>query len=206
MRKRIFIFWCLTVATPSFADIGQALPVYTESQLFALFATNSQLQKVKADDCQLLQDIEARAIRVESPAYQFLYGDMLAWGVCVPRDPTLGVYYMNLAAQQGLPAALEQLGRYYAKGTLVQQDIPRGLSYYREAAALGNLKARLSLAELLLTDHGSPLDYEDAYRWLYHTVTADQSIHRRIQSLRQALELRMPMNVIARAKRRETFW
>ena len=122
-----------------------------------------------------------------------------------PRDPTLGVYYMNLAAQQGLPAALEQLGRYYAKGTLVQQDIPRGLSYYREAAALGNLKARLSLAELLLTDHGSPLDYEDAYRWLYHTVTADQSIHRRIQSLRQALELRMPMNVIARAKRRETF-
>ena len=83
MRKRIFIFWCLTVATPSFADIGQALPVYTESQLFALFSTNSQLQKVKADDCQLLQDIEARAIRVESPAYQFLYGDMLAWGVCV---------------------------------------------------------------------------------------------------------------------------
>ncbi len=94
------------------ADIGSAVPVYTDAQLFRLFEDNAQLKRVKADDCQLVQDIEARAIRVESPAYQFLYGDMLAWGVCVEKNAELGIYYMQLSAQQGLPAALEQLGRY----------------------------------------------------------------------------------------------
>ena len=62
------------------------------------------------------------------------------------------------------------------------------------------------LAELLLRDYGSPLDYEDAYRWLYNSVSADKRTHRRIAMLRQGLELRMPDNIIARAKRRETFW
>ncbi|NMU07066.1 flagellar protein MotX, partial [Vibrio parahaemolyticus] len=53
---------------------------------------------------------------------------------------------------------------------------------------------------------GSPLDYEDAYRWLYNSVTADKRQHKRITVLRNGLEQRMPQNVIARAKRRDTFW
>ncbi|PKF49790.1 flagellar protein MotX [Enterovibrio nigricans] len=188
------------------AELGPALPVYDDSQLIRLFETNSHLKKIKQDECQLLQDIEARALRVESPAYQFLYGDMLAWGVCVDRDVENGIYYMQLAAQQGLPAALEQLGRYYSRGTLVQQDRERAIPYFREAASLGDTRARLQLAELLVEDYGSPLDYEDAYRWLYHTITADQSTHNQISSLRKALENKMPRNVIARAKRRDTYW
>jgi hypothetical protein len=71
---------------------------------------------------------------------------------------------------------------------------------------MGNLKARVQLAELLLRDYGSPLDYEDAYRWLYHTVTADSRLHKRITLLRRGLEERMPQNIVARAKMRETFW
>lgn len=188
------------------ADVGSALPVYDESQLIRLFETNTQLKKVKEDECQLVQDIEARAIRVESPPYQFLYGDMLAWGVCIPRDVELGIYYMELAAQQGLPAALEQLGRYYSNGTLLQQDKNRAIPYLREAASLGNTRARVELAELLVADFGSPLDYEDAYRWLYNTITADKSMHQQISMLRVALEDRMPGNIIARAKRRNTYW
>lgn len=188
------------------ADVGSALPVYDESQLIRLFETNTQLKKVKEDECQLVQDIEARAIRVESPPYQFLYGDMLAWGVCIPRDVELGIYYMELAAEQGLPAALEQLGRYYSNGTLLQQDKNRAIPYLREAASLGNTRARVELAELLVADFGSPLDYEDAYRWLYNTITADKSMHHQISLLRAALEDRMPGNIIARAKRRNTYW
>ncbi len=43
--------------------------------------------------------------------------------LCVPQDVELGLYYMENAAHQGLPAALEQLGRCcYSRGTLVQQD------------------------------------------------------------------------------------
>ncbi len=186
------------------ADIGSAVPVYTDAQLFRLFEDNAQLKRVKADDCQLVQDIEARAIRVESPAYQFLYGDMLAWGVCVEKNAELGIYYMQLSAQQGLPAALEQLGRYYSQGVLVQQDKEKAIPYLREAASLGNIPARVQLAELLVDDFGSPLDYEDAYRWLYHSITADKRQYRRIEALRTALEARMPSNVIARAKRAAT--
>ncbi len=188
------------------ADIGPAVPVYTDAQLFRLFEDNAQLKRVKADDCQLVQDIEARAIRVESPAYQFLYGDMLAWGVCVEKNAELGIYYMQLSAQQGLAAALEQLGRYYSQGVLVQQDKEKAIPYLREAASLGNIRARVQLAELLVDDFGSPLDYEDAYRWLYHSITADKRQYRQIEALRTALEARMPSNVIARAKRDATFW
>lgn len=188
------------------ADVGSALPIYDESQLIRMFETNTQLKKVKEDQCQLVQDIEARAIRVESPTYQFLYGDMLAWGVCVNRDVELGIYYMRLAAKQGLPAALEQLGRYYSNGILLQQDKDRAIPYLREAASLGNIRARVELAELLVADFGSPLDYEAAYRWLYNTITADKSTYKQISMLRDALEERMPGNIIARAKRRNTFW
>ncbi|GAB3534363.1 flagellar protein MotX [Photobacterium proteolyticum] len=208
MKLQALLLSTLLTATPAYAleDVGEAVPVYTESDLIRMFDANSHLQQVKADDCQLLQDIEARAVRVESPAYQFLYGDMLAWGVCVDRDVETGIYYMQSAAHQGSPAALEQLGRYYATGTLVQQDRERAIPYLREAASMGNVDARIQLAELLLSNYGSPLDFEDAYRWLYNTVTASRKTHSKITSLRRSLENRMPGNVIARAKRRDTFW
>lgn len=187
-------------------DVGEAVPVYSDDELIHLFTNNQHLKKVKADDCQLVQDIQARAERVESPSYQFLYGDMLAWGVCVNQDVELGLYYMREAAQQGSPVALEQLGRYYARGILLQQDKERAIPYLREAAALGNVNARIQLAELLVADYGSPLDYEDAYRWLYQTTTANKALYRQLQGLRKRLESRMPDNIIARAKQRSTLW
>ncbi|MCG3865918.1 MULTISPECIES: tetratricopeptide repeat protein [unclassified Photobacterium] len=187
-------------------SVGDAVPIYSDDELIQLFETNQHLKKIKADECQLVQDIKARAERVESPSYQFLYGDMLAWGVCVDKDVEQGLYYMRAAAQQGSPVALEQLGRYYANGVLLQQDKERAIPYLREAAALGNIKARLQLAELLVSDHGSPLDYEDAYRWLYQTTTANKLLYNRLNTLRRKLELRMPENIIARAKQRSSLW
>ena len=195
-----------SASVQALTEVGEPVPIYSEAQLINMFDTNSHLDKLKADNCQLLEDIVARATRIDSPAYEFLYGDMLAWGVCVDRDVELGIYYMENAAHQGLPSALEQLGRYYATGTLVQQDRERAIPYLREAASMGNLNARIHLAELLLGDYGSPLDYEDAYRWLYNSVTADKMAHRKIAALRRDLELRMPENIIARAKRRDVFW
>ncbi|SHF40102.1 tetratricopeptide repeat protein [Vibrio gazogenes] len=188
------------------ADVGPPVQIYSEAELIQLIKQNKHLERVKADKCQLVEDIVARATRINLPSYEFLYGDMLAWGVCVDQDAELGLYYMEAAASQGLPTALEQLGRYYAEGMLVQQDRERAIVYLREASAMGNLKARVKLAELLLRDYGSPLDYEDAYRWLYHSVTADTRMHKRIAMLRQGLEQRMPENIIARAKMRETLW
>ena len=153
MKLRHLVAACMVALVPMHAsseEIGEPIPIYTENQLFRLFDTNSHLTRVKnVDNCQLVEDIVARATKIDSPAYEFLYGDMLAWGVCVDRDVELGLYYMENAARQGLPAALEQIGRYYAKGTLVQQDRERAIPYLREAAGMGNVNARIHLAELL---------------------------------------------------------
>ncbi|MBQ4875974.1 sel1 repeat family protein [Pseudoalteromonas luteoviolacea] len=178
----------------------EAVPLYTQDELITLINNNQHLQRVKADDCQLVQDIEARAEIMGLPSYQFLYGDMLAYAVCVERDVELGLYYMRQAAQQGLAAALEQLGRYYDVGQLVQADKAMAIVYLREAAALGNLKAQLRLVGLFNQGFGSPRDYEDAYRWLFHAVVADKSIHKQIEMALAKLAKKMPESVIKRAR------
>lgn len=69
---------------PSYGDDKNAVvPLYKESDLIQWFASNRHLAQVKKDDCQLVQDIEARARIVGSPAYQFLWGDLA-------HDPATG--------------------------------------------------------------------------------------------------------------------
>ena len=66
---------------------------------------------------------------------------------------------------------------------------------------MGNLNAQVRLAELLLANHGSPVDYETVYRWLHHSVTADKDMHARIDRALKGLAERMPAAVLARAKK-----
>lgn len=179
----------------------RAVQLYSQDELIAMINKNVHLDRVVEDRCQLVQDIEARAEVLRVPAYQFLWGDMLAWGVCVDKAPERGVNFMRDAANQGFPAALEQLGRYYANGTLVQQDRKRAVVYLREAAALNNLKAQMQLAELFLDGYGSPYDYEDAYRWLYNAVTADKKQHAKIAGYLEGLEVLMHPKAVRNARR-----
>ncbi|WP_442863968.1 tetratricopeptide repeat protein [Alteromonas sp. ASW11-130] len=201
------LYFCIiavaTLVVPSAATAQEikAVQLYTQDELLKMIAENSHLTRVVEDRCQLVQDIEARAEVLKVPAYQFLWGDMLAWGVCVEAEPERGIDFMSLAAQQGLPEALEQLGRYYAKGILVQEDKTRAVVFLREASALGNLKAQIQLVELFIDGHGSPYDYEDAYRWLYNAVTDDKKVHARIASYLQALEKLMHPKAVRAARR-----
>ncbi len=178
-----------------------AVQAYTQDELAELIRAKRHLTQVKADKCQLVDDIEARAVKLKEPTYQFLYGDMLAWGVCYPADGALGLHYIKEAAGQGLPEALEQLGRYYRDGTLVQADETRAILYTREAASLGNLDAQLALAEMLLAGKGSPYDYSDAYRWLHHAVITDPKVHAKAKKLLKRLAGEMPAAAVERAKR-----
>ena len=187
--------------TAARADGLRAIQIYTQDELLDLIKRNEHLNRVKADDCQLLQDIEARATRLKVPAYQFLYGDMLAYAVCVERNVERGIYYMRLAADQGLPEGLEQMGRYYHTGHLVQKDVDQAIVYLREAASMGNLNAKIRLVEIFLDGHGSPVDYEDAYRWLHHSIIADKKQHKKVAGLLARLGKLMPNKVVARAKR-----
>ncbi|OFI33685.1 flagellar protein MotX [Alteromonas lipolytica] len=190
----------LTITSPAMAQEIKAVQLYSQDELINLINRNEHLDRVVMDRCQLNQDIEARAEVLKVPAYQFLWGDMLAWGVCIEADPERGIDFMRQAADQGLPAALEQLGRYYSKGTLVQQDRKRAVIFLREASALGNLKAQMQLAELFIDGYGSPYDYQDAYHWLYNAVTADKQTHQTIANYLKALEKLMHPKAVRAAR------
>lgn len=198
-----FVFFVLLISS----DLAQAeeeivaVQLYSQDELIELINRNEHLARVVSDRCQLVQDIEARAEVLRVPAYQFLWGDMLAWGVCVKADPERGIEFMKLAAEQGLPAGLEQLGRYYSQGKLVQQDKQRAVVFLREAAGQGYLKAQIELAELFLEGYGSPYDYEDAYHWLYNAITADKDTHKKIANCLSGLEKLMHPKAVRKAKR-----
>lgn len=179
----------------------EAVQVYPQDELIALINNNQHLQRVKADRCQIVKDIEARADRMQVPAFQFLWGDMLAWGVCVEAKPAQGIFYIRQAADQGLMAALEQLGRYHVSGKFVQQDKNRAVMYLREAAALGNISAQLQLAALFLDGYGSPYDFEDLYHWLYNAITDNQTLHSQIASYLTQLEKLMHPKAVRKARR-----
>lgn len=178
----------------------QVVQLYSQDELLALIRQNQHLKRVKQDDCQLVRDIEARADIMKLPSYQFLFGDMLAYGVCVPKDIERGWDLMQAAALQGLPEGLEQLGRYYHLGKFVQKDSAKARQFLFQAAAMGNLPAKIRLAEMMLQDEGSPVDYETVYRWLHHAVTADEATHQRIAVLLGQLAKRMPAAAVRRAQ------
>ncbi|SEK96637.1 Sel1 repeat-containing protein [Colwellia chukchiensis] len=177
-----------------------AVQIYSDNMLLGLIKENKHLSQVVIDDCQLVQDIEARAIKSKMPSYQFLWGDMLAYGVCVKKDIPLGLHYMQAAADQGLPEALEQMGRYYHIGKFVQSDIEQAITFLKASASLKNLKAQLRLATLYLDGHGSPLDYPQLYAQLHQAVTDDKKVHQDISVKLSSLAQKMPTRVINAAK------
>jgi TPR repeat protein len=187
-------------AQEALTELG-VVQLYTQDELLEMIRSNTHLKRVQADDCQLVKDIEARADIMKLPAYQFLFGDMLAFGVCVPKNAERGWDLILASALQGLPEGLEQVGRYYQQGKLVQKDLTKAQHYLYEAGAMGNIKAQVRLAELFLVNHGSPADYETVYRWLHHAVTADKDLHARIEKALKGLASRMPEAVLTRAKK-----
>ncbi|MEP0357722.1 MAG: tetratricopeptide repeat protein [Paraglaciecola sp.] len=193
----VFLF----IGNVTAAENIKAVQLYSQEELLQLINRNEHLSRVVLDDCQLVQDIQARAETLKIPAYQFLWGDMLAWGVCVKEDAERGIMFMHQAAEQGLASGLEQLGRYYSQGKLVQQDKERAVVYLREASALGNLKAQIQLAELFIDGYGSPYDYEDAYHWLYNAITSDKPTHSKIARCISGLEKLMHPKAVRKAKR-----
>lgn len=181
--------------------LPEAVQLYTDAELVRLIRDNRHLQRVRdVDDCQLYQDIEAQAVTEQRPVYQLLYGDMLAYSVCYEQDVELGLTYMKRAAEQGMPEAIEQIGRYYHTGKLVQQDTARAIRYLREAAALGNLRAQKRFADILLNGDGSPMDYEAAYHYLHNAVSGDRDEHSAIERRLEQLAERMPPRIVERAK------
>jgi len=201
MKQTLLFVLLITFSTISSAVDYGAIELYTQDELNKLIYKNQHLQRVKADDCQLVEDIEAHAIKVKEPSYIYLWGDMLAWGVCVDQDAKLGMHYIEISAKQGLLPAIEQLGRYYEKGIFVQPNKTRAIIYYREAALQGFLNAQINYVRLLLAGYGSPVDYEEAYGVLFKQIIGDKKVKAQAASLLAKLADKMPGNIIERAQR-----
>lgn len=178
-----------------------AVQIYSDNVLLDLIKENKHLSQVVIDDCQLVQDIEARAVKSKMPSYQFLWGDMLAYGVCVKKDVPLGLHFMQASADQGLSEALEQMGRYYHIGKFVQVDVNQAIIYLKESAALNNLKAQLRLADIYLAGEGSPLDFPQLYVQLHQSVTDDKKQHKNIAMHLAKLADKMPERAVNAAKK-----
>jgi TPR repeat protein len=201
MQRLIII---ILVAATNFFTVSAAeltaVQIYSDNVLLDLIKENKHLSQVVIDDCQLVQDIEARAVKSQMPSYQFLWGDMLAYGVCVKKDVPLGLHFMQASADQGLSEALEQMGRYYHIGKFVQVDINQAIIFLKESAALKNLKAQLRLSDIYLTGNGSPLDFPQLYVQLHQSVTDDKKLHKKIAMCLEELAMKMPERVVNAAK------
>ncbi|MGL1956538.1 MAG: sel1 repeat family protein [Colwellia sp.] len=197
----VCLFLSIVIAPIAQAQNLQAVQIYTDNQLLNLIKENKHLSQVVLDKCQLIQDIEARALKAKMPSYQFLWGDMLAYGVCVKKDIALGLHYMRLAADQGLSEGLEQMGRYYHIGKFMQVDIEQAIVFLKTAATLNNLAAQMRLADIYQQGYGSPLDYPTLYSQLHHAITDDKKTHKKITQLLAQLAEKIPEQVIDTAKK-----
>lgn len=197
-----FFLWVLFLSISLSAKSAEltAVQIYTDNELLDLIKENKHLDRVVLDECQLVQDIEARAVKSKMPSYQFLWGDMLAYGVCVKKDIELGLYYMRESADQGLAEGLEQIGRYYHIGKFMQVDMDKAILFLKEAATLKSLKAQIRLAQIYNKGFGSPLDYPALYSQLHHAVTDDKKTHKQIAMLLTKLADKMPERVVNAAK------
>ncbi len=182
-------------------EILQAVQIYSQDELLDLIKENKHLERVKDDRCQLNRDIKDRAVKLKIPAYQFLYGDMLAWGVCFERDPKLGLFYIRESSSQGLVEAIEQLGRYYFMGRFVQKDLERAYQLTYRAAELGNINAQLRLVQMHLDGLGSPYEFENSYRLLHHSIIADEAKHKQAADLLAQLSVMMSPKSVKKAKK-----
>jgi len=199
---RVFLFFIYMCFLPlAYGQNLTAVQIYTDNQLLNLIKENKHLSQVVLDECQLVQDIEARALKSKMPSYQFLWGDMLAYGVCVKKDIDLGIYYMRLAANQGLVEGLEQMGRYYHVGKFMQKDIEQAVVFLKAAASMNNLAAQMRLATIYNQGNGSPLDYPELYSQLHHAITDDKATHKKITQLKKQLAMKMPTHVVNTAKK-----
>ncbi len=199
MSRYLLLISLMVTPAVSWANT-QAVDIYSQEQLVELIRTKQYLTRVIGDDCQLVQDIEARAEVLKQPLYQYLWAEMLNHGICVKANPPRGISMLRDAAEQGSAEAMLRMAEYYHDGQFVMQDRERAIHYVMPAAANGDLPARLMLVRLFGEGYGSPRDFEMGYHWLYNDVFSDEATKEKALELLKVLEQKMPPSAVARAK------
>ncbi|ACJ27522.1 Sel1-like repeat protein [Shewanella piezotolerans WP3] len=199
MLRYVLIIVLSIISLPSMAA-PKAVDVYTQEQLVDLIRSKRYLTQVKGDDCQIVEDIEARAEVLKQPLYQYLWAEMLNYGICVKANPPRGISMLKTSARQGSAEAMVRMAEYYHDGKFVMEDKERAVQYVLPAAATGDLPARIMLVRLFGEGYGSPRDYETGFHWLYNEVFSDETVQAEASNLLMVLEAKMPPSSVARAK------
>ncbi|KFZ38832.1 flagellar protein MotX [Shewanella mangrovi] len=200
MFVRITLLLLLSVMTLTVRADIKAVDIYSQEELLQLIRQGTELQRIKQDDCQLVKDIEAHASVLKEPLYQYLWGQMLNYGVCVKAEPKRGMDWLRQAAEQGSPEAMFKLAQYYDEGKFLIKDSDRAVSYLFSAASGGNFPAQMMLVKLLGEGHGTPRDYVLAYHWLYNQTFADEKTQQQSEKLLAKLAKLMPDSQVKRAQ------
>ncbi len=198
-RSAFIMLLILVTPLPSHAET-EAVDIYSQEQLIELIRSKQYLARVESDDCQLVQDIEARAEVLKQPLYQYLWGEMLNYGTCVKANPQRGMALMRDAVAQGSAEAMVRIAEYYYHGTFVFQDKNRAVQYVLPAAASGDLPARVLLVRLFGEGYGSYRDFETGYHWLYNGIFSDEATKKEAYELLKVLEQKIPPSIVARIK------
>ena len=148
----------------------KAIELYSEPQLLNYIRRGVYLQRVRLDRCQIVADIRDHAQIMKQPAYQYLYAEMLIYGVCVRKDRPRGINMLRDSVRQGLPEAMLRLAQYYDNSTILVPNQEKSVRLSFAASKAGNVRGRLMLVRLLLEGYGSPQMYPQAYEWLYHST------------------------------------
>lgn len=199
MLRYVLIIVLSIISLPSMAA-PKAVDVYTQEQLVDLIRSKRYLTQVEGDDCQIVEDIEARAEVLKQPLYQYLWAEMLNYGICVKANPPRGISMLKTSARQGSAEAMVRMAEYYHDGKFVMEDKERAVQYVLPAAATGDLPARIMLVRLFGEGYGSPRDYETGFHWLYNEVFSDETVQAEANNLLKVLEVKMPPSSVARAK------
>ncbi|QIZ78656.1 tetratricopeptide repeat protein [Ferrimonas lipolytica] len=201
MNLKLLVAALLLSTSTQAAESLKAVDIYSQESLLTMLRNNTHLQQVRRDECQLLQDIEARASVLKVPAYQMLWADMQLYGVCTPKNVEQGWEFLQMAAGQGLSDAIEQIGRYHMEGRFVVTDQAYGLRMLHIAASMGHQRALLSVADYYGQGYGSAWDYSDVYQWLHHAVFSDEPQRRQAQALMSKLAQQLPPSVRKQTRR-----
>ncbi|WP_298442079.1 flagellar protein MotX [uncultured Ferrimonas sp.] len=201
MKLKFLAVAMMLLAPAQAAEPLKAVDIYSQDALLTMLRNNTHLDRVQRDDCQLLQDIEARASVLKVPAYQMLWADMQLYGVCTPKDVEQGWRYLQLAAGQGLADAIEQIGRYHMQGKFVVTDQAYGLRMLHMAASLGHQGALLAVADYYGQGFGSAWDYSDVYQWLHEAVFANEPDRVKAERLKYKLAQQLPPSVREKTRR-----
>jgi TPR repeat protein len=109
------------------------------------------LRLTRATTILNLQDAHTfihRASDLGNPTAMSVYGNMLVFGIGVPRDTLTGLQLLRAAMDRGEPVAVVYLGTAFLAGPPgLPRDLHKAVDYLREAAARGTPRGLAPLAK-----------------------------------------------------------